>query len=100
MFSFLFFLIRPKKQPNDKKPPPPPKSKDEDPCVVDALSDRLFPKLSLTGKPPAGFSPQQHQPIASLSVQRLHEGDRTIELPALQVEQNYSAMLTELVTHM
>jgi len=83
---------RPRKvHPDASSLPPPRPKKDDDPYMVTNLSDKLFPQLSL-----------QHKSTASVSlgVVNLQDGDKSVLLPALSNEQNYSAMLTEIVQNM
>lgn len=69
----------------------PPKHKD-DPYMVDALSDTLFPQLSIgtngNNLPTDG--------VKRFAVIKLPSGGNTIELPAIQLERNYPNMLDEL----
>ena len=84
--------LRPRKvHPDALSLPPPRPKKDDDPYMVTNLSDKLFPQLSL-----------QHKSTASVSlgVVNLQDGDKSVLLPALSNEQNYSAMLTEIVQNM
>lgn len=86
---------RPKKNHLERIPPPPGRDKNDDPCIVDALADKLFPELSLHQKPGKEKSSSQN-----FAIVRIGKGERTIEFPAIQVDQNYPAILNELVTHM
>ncbi|XP_022085540.1 uncharacterized protein LOC110976517 [Acanthaster planci] len=63
----------------------------DDPYMIDAVSDSLLPLLSIES------SRQSVGPASHLSVVSVKDGDKTLTLPALNVEQNYPAMLTELV---
>lgn len=89
------FAFRPKKNHLERIPPPPGRDKNDDPCIVDALADKLFPELSLHQKPGKEKSSSQN-----FAIVRIGKGERTIEFPAIQVDQNYPAILNELVTHM
>ncbi|KAK3105020.1 hypothetical protein FSP39_015310 [Pinctada imbricata] len=60
----------------------------EDPYLVDAVTEKLFPQLSLEGR--------QSHGLTSLQLVTLREGDKTVTLPSLSIEQNYSQMLSEL----
>lgn len=62
----------------------------EDPYLVDTIADKYLPHLSLDNKNGYGGT-------ASLQLVTLREGDKSVTLPSLSVEQNYSQMLTELV---
>lgn len=62
----------------------------EDPYLVEAVTEKLFPQLSLEN------SRQGHAGNASLQLITLKEGDKPITLPTLSIEQNYSQMLSEL----
>ena len=61
----------------------------EDPYLVDAVTEKLFPQLSLEGR-------QGHGGLTSLQLVTLREGDKAVTLPSLSIEQNYSQMLSEL----
>eukprot|EP00794_Sanderia_malayensis_P015132 gene15132-16688_t len=70
----------------------PSSKRDEDPYMVDSLSEKLFPQLSLGGSTPTNAAPK-------FAVLKLPTGERTIELPAIQqAPTNYSAMLNELAS--
>ncbi|CAC5385493.1 unnamed protein product [Mytilus coruscus] len=62
----------------------------EDPYLVDTIADKYLPHLSLDNKNGYGGT-------SSLQLVTLREGDKSVTLPSLSVEQNYSQMLTELV---
>ncbi|XP_076451784.1 uncharacterized protein LOC143287572 [Babylonia areolata] len=64
-----------------------------DPYLVDAMTDKLFPQLSLdnTSRQP-GCNPQ-------LQLVTVGTGDKSVTLPSLSVEQNYPQLLSELVMH-
>lgn len=75
----------------------------EDPYLVDCMSEKLFPQLSLEN---CGRTPYPSQNLNSygggntvLHLVTINEGDKCISLPSLSVEQNYSQMLSELVMH-
>ncbi len=61
--------------------------------MVVSLSEKLFPQLSLGGDSPTNIAPK-------FAVLKLPTGERTVELPAVENQTNYSAMLNELVSHM
>ena len=64
-----------------------------DPYLVDAMTDKLFPQLSLE-------SSRAHTAgNTSLQLVTLGTGDKSVTLPSLSVEQNYPQMLSELVMH-
>ena len=65
----------------------------EDPHMVDAMTEQLFPQLSLE------HGRQYQNEHSSLHLVTLNEGERSVTLPSLTVEQNYSQMLSELVMH-
>ena len=52
----------------------------------------MFPQLSLEHKQTPGANTQ-------LSCVSVHDGDKSVQLPSLNVEQNYSQMLSEIVAH-
>lgn len=62
----------------------------EDPYLVDTIADKYLPHLSIDSKNAYGGTP-------SLQLVTLREGDKSVTLPSLSVEQNYSQMLSELV---
>ena len=72
----------------------------EDPYLVDCVSEKLFPQLSLEncGKS-TNCSPSYGSNSTMLQVVTIREGDKCINLPSLSIEQNYSQMLSELVMH-
>lgn len=65
---------------------------EEDPCMMTSLAEKMFPQLSLEHKQSTGAN-------TSLSCVSLHDGDKSVQLPSLNVEQNYSQMLSEIVAH-
>ena len=71
----------------------------EDPYLVDAVSEKLFPQLSLERNKQSHTNQMFGGGGTSLQLIRIREGDKSIMLPSLSVEQNYSQMLSELVMH-
>lgn len=67
---------------------------EEDPCMMDSLAEKMFPQLSLENS-----NKQTTGANTSLSCVSIHEGDKSVTLPSLNVEQNYSQMLSEIVAH-
>lgn len=67
---------------------------EEDPSMVENLANRLFPQLSIEKK----LKPSQ-QPTTSLSCVSVQDGEKSVTLPSLSVDQNYSQMLLEIVAH-
>jgi hypothetical protein len=63
----------------------------EDPYMIDAVADGLLPLLSIES------NRQSVGPASHLSVVSVKDGDKTLTLPSLSIEQNYPAMLSELV---
>ncbi|XP_002737352.1 uncharacterized protein LOC100370222 [Saccoglossus kowalevskii] len=63
----------------------------EDPYMIENITEGLLPMLSLEN--------MKHSSVAThqLSMVSLREGDKSLTLPSLTVEQNYSHMLSELV---
>lgn len=59
--------------------------------MINAVTDGLLPMLSLE------TSKQSTAPTSQLSLVALKAGDKTLTLPSLSVEQNYPAVLSELV---
>ncbi|GFS17909.1 hypothetical protein ElyMa_003250300 [Elysia marginata] len=69
-----------------------------DPYMVDAVTEKIFPQLTLeAGSRSHGY--QGGAGNSSLQLISLKEGDRTVQLPSLSMEQNYPQMLSELVMH-
>ncbi|WAR15660.1 hypothetical protein MAR_005765 [Mya arenaria] len=65
----------------------------EDPYMIDcSVTQKLFPQLSLESS-----TRQGHGGMSSLQLITLREGDKSVTLPSLSIEQNYSQMLSELV---
>lgn len=63
----------------------------DDPYLIDsAITQKLFPQLSLESSAKPGGN-------SSLQLITLREGDKSVTLPSLSIEQNYSQMLSELV---
>ncbi|XP_042874588.1 uncharacterized protein LOC122254786 isoform X1 [Penaeus japonicus] len=87
-----------------KKPPStvlPRVLRDEDPCLVSAVTESILPLLpdrtpvSSGSSTPLGIRQQGPQQV--LEMVNLRDGDRTISLPSLNVEHNYNQILSELV---
>lgn len=70
-----------------------------DPYMVDTIADKLFPHLTLEK---AGIKSSHSSGTGHTNIQliTLKEGDKSVTLPSLCVEQNYSQMLSELVPHL
>ena len=65
----------------------------DDPYLIDcSVTQKLFPQLSLESS-----TRQGHGGTSSLQLITLREGDKSVTLPSLSIEQNYSQMLSELV---
>ncbi|KAI8795497.1 hypothetical protein BgiBS90_003264 [Biomphalaria glabrata] len=64
-----------------------------DPYMVDAVTEKIFPQLTLEGSRHSGGG------NTSLQLITFKEGDKTVTLPSLSMEQNYPQMLSELVMH-
>lgn len=62
-----------------------------DPYLLDAMADSLFPQLSIESS--------RHSGNSSLQLVTVGSGDKTVTLPSLTLEQNYPQMLSELVMH-
>ncbi|CAG5132970.1 unnamed protein product, partial [Candidula unifasciata] len=77
-----------------------PKSKSKgmllgnDPCMVDAATENIFPQLTLENSRHCSLGGN-----TSLQLITLKEGDKAVTLPSLNLEQNYPQMLSELVLH-
>ncbi|KAL3861123.1 hypothetical protein ACJMK2_007192 [Sinanodonta woodiana] len=65
----------------------------DDPYLVDAVSEKMFPQLTIEGARHASSLSGN----SSLQLITLREGDKSVTLPSLSIEQNYSQMLSELV---
>lgn len=70
-----------------------------DPYMVDTIAEKMFPHLTLEK---AGVKSCHSTAGGSTSIQliTLKEGDKSVTLPSLCVEQNYSQMLSELVPYL
>ncbi|XP_042222792.1 uncharacterized protein LOC121867101 [Homarus americanus] len=81
-----------------KKPPStvlPRVLRDDDPCLVSTFTESILPLLKRI-RPPSPPAPPP--PLVSvLEMINLRDGDRTISLPSLNVEHNYTQILSELV---
>ncbi len=67
----------------------------QDPYLVEcSVTEKLFPQLSLEAS-----KAHMHNTGTMLHLVTLREGDKSVTLPALSVEQNYPQMLSELVMH-
>ena len=62
--------------------------------IANSLAEKLFPQLSLDNN-----NKQSTGANTSLSCVSVHDGDKSVTLPSLNVEQNYSQMLSEIVAH-
>lgn len=89
LFSFYF---RPRRAQSDLTAAFSLPKLEEDPCMMTSLAEKMFPQLSLESKQTTG-------PNTSLSCVAVHDGDKSVQLPSLNVEQNYSQMLSEIVAH-
>lgn len=67
---------------------------EEDPCMIDNISEKIFPQLSLDNQKP---SVNANTSLSCVSVQ---DGDKSVALPSINVEQNYTAMLSQIVARM
>lgn len=88
---------RPKKSTLDKIPPPPSTNREEDPCIVDDIADKLFPELSLNS---SRNNSKNKTPAPNYAMVRIKRGLHTMEFPAIKASENYGTILNELVTHM
>ncbi|XP_061197517.1 uncharacterized protein LOC133205681 [Saccostrea echinata] len=61
----------------------------DDPYLVDAVTQKLFPQLSLESR-------QGQVGSTTLQLVTLRDGDKSVTLPSLSIEQNYSQMLSDL----
>lgn len=70
-----------------------------DPYMVDTVAESLFPHLTLEK---AGIKSSHSSGSGTTSIQliTLKEGDKSVTLPSLCVDQNYSQMLSELVPYL
>ncbi|CAH3036398.1 uncharacterized protein [Pocillopora verrucosa] len=90
--KFVIRRGRPRRVQSDLTPCQLPKL-EEDPCMMTSLAEKLFPQLSLEN------NKQTPGANTSLSCVSVHDGDKSVTLPSLNVEQNYSQMLSEIVAH-
>ncbi|KAJ8320630.1 hypothetical protein KUTeg_002217 [Tegillarca granosa] len=60
----------------------------EDPYIVDAVTEKFFPTLSLESRQGNGSIGN-----SSLQLITLKEGDKSVTLPSLSIEQNYSQII-------
>lgn len=92
IYHHIFFYFRPRKL---NLPSKPSNTKalisGEDPYIVDAVTEKFFPTLSLESRQGNGSMGN-----SSLQLITLKEGDKSVTLPSLSIEQNYSQMLSEL----
>ncbi|KAK7077440.1 hypothetical protein SK128_019672 [Halocaridina rubra] len=85
-----------------KKPPStvlPRVLRDDDPCLVSAVTESILPLLPERTPASSGSSTPLgiRQGPQVLEMVNLRDGDRTISLPSLNVEHNYNQILSELV---
>ena len=72
----------------------------EDPYLMECVTDKMFPHLSLEQSGGKGLGGHGGSgPASTLQLVTLREGDKSITLPSLSIEQNYPQMLSELVMH-
>ena len=83
---------RPKKIQLDSSYYSHPPKKEEDPCMVDDLSEKLFPQLSLNNSSVSN--------VPKHAVIKLPNGSKTVELPAIQLAKHYPVMLDQLAMHL
>lgn len=80
----------------------------EDPCMVNAATETLFPLLPFGSRGQQQRGPHASPAVAALAAQHqqhpptvtlvtLRDGDKTVSLPALTVDHNYPQVLSELV---
>lgn len=90
--------VKPRNQPKVRKMVPKSNTKGlflgNDPYMVEAVTEKIFPQLNLEGG-------SRHSGGGNTSLQLItfKEGDRTVTLPSLSLDQNYPQMLSELVMH-
>lgn len=82
---YLCAFARPKKIHSEKLPVV---SHEDDPCMVENLTARLFPQLSLEN--------HHRSADARLTSLTVHAGNHCIQLPTLAVDNNYPQMLSQL----
>ena len=92
-------------------PPAKPLMTSDDPYLNSSASEKLFPQLTMEHTAVAGTGSLGSQngvtrssgatgaAQQTLHLVTLREGDRSVTLPSLSIEQNYSQMLSELVMH-
>ncbi|KAJ9575727.1 hypothetical protein L9F63_007373, partial [Diploptera punctata] len=70
--------------------------RDEDPCLVSTVTESILPLIpDRTGSGTHGTRLTQGQQV--LAMVSLKDGDKCVSLPSLNVEHNYSQILSELV---
>ena len=69
--------------------------KGEDPYLNDCVTEKFFPQLGDRSRTCSSNTVGN----TSLQLITLREGDKSVTLPALSVEQNFPQMLSELVMH-
>ena len=89
----MFICFRPR-----KTVPCPNKQfvKGEDPYLNDCVTEKFFPQLHMERSRTSGTASGTN---TSLQLITLREGDKSVTLPALSIEQNFPQMLSELVNH-
>ncbi|XP_023227613.1 uncharacterized protein LOC111628119 [Centruroides sculpturatus] len=65
----------------------------EDPCLVSTATEGILPLLNLDRE-------GNKNSTQTLTLVSIRDGDKSVTLPALNVEQNYSQMLSELVVRL
>ena len=66
----------------------------EDPYLVNCVTEEIFPQLSLEQRRANNSGGN-----ATLQLVTVKDGDKSVTLPSLSIEQNYPQMLSELVMH-
>ncbi|KAF2364314.1 hypothetical protein FHG87_004923 [Trinorchestia longiramus] len=90
-----FQLLKRSKIRKGTTPPSSRPHKEEDPCLVGAVTEGILPHLDSThssgASTPLGMRPQVVEMVS------MKEGDRTLSLPSLNTDPNYNHILSELV---
>jgi len=70
---------------------------DDDPCLVSTMTESLLPFLPERGGGGAKQQSSQQQGTQVIKLMSISHGDRSVDLPSLNVEHNYPHLLSELV---
>jgi len=91
-----------------KKPPPVHRTRmlqDEDPCLISNMTESILPLIpersgnqsSQCNNNNNNNKQQQNQGTQVIKIMSISHGDRSVDLPSLNIEHNYPHLLSELV---